>query len=139
MIYSKGIFWLEDCRIPFVESDKEKINFDRPRVRQSVNEDWVLKQAHDYTNPEHKEYNQQGRFTPNLLVCDDMLNDGNIVQYNKTRVDNGSYLGGHREEFVGTDNNPIVNKVKGQFFSDKGSNSKYYDLDLWFDRMIDNL
>ena len=68
-----------------------------------------------------------------------MLNDGNIVQYNKTRKDNGSYLGGHREEFVGTDNNPIVNKVKGQFFSDKGTNSRYYDLDKWFDMMIDEI
>jgi len=139
MKYAKGIMWLEDCRIPFVDSDKEKINFDRPRLRNKEGTDWILSQAMDYTNPDYKEYNQQGRFTPNLLCCDDALNDGNIVQYNKTRKDNGSYLGGHREEFVGTDNNPIVNKVKGQFFSDKGSNSKYYDLDLWFDRMIDNL
>jgi len=81
----------------------------------------------------------KGRFTPNLLCMDDVLNDGNIIQYNKTRVDNGSYLGGHREEFVGTDNNPIVNKIKGQFFSDKGSNSRYYDLDLWFDKMLEKL
>ena len=98
MSYSKGIMWLDDCRIPFVESDKDKINFDRPRVRASVNEDWVLKQAHDYTDPSHKEYNQQGRFTPNLLVCDDMLND-----------------------------------------SDKGTNSRYYNLDLWFDKMVEGL
>ena len=131
--------WLDDCRIPFVDSDKETINFDRPRVRASVNEDWILKQAHDYTNPEHKEYNQQGRFTPNLLVCDDMLNDGIITQYNKTREDKGNYLGGHRKEYVGTTDNDVVKQIKGQFFSDKGSNSRYYDLDKWFDNVIDNL
>ena len=131
--------WLDDCRIPFVDSDKETINFDRPRVRASVNEDWILKQAHDYTNPEHKEYNQQGRFTPNLLVCDDMLNDGIITQYNKTREDKGNYLGGHRKEYVGTTDNDVVKQIKGQFFSDKGSNSRYYDLDKWFDKVIDNL
>jgi hypothetical protein len=139
MKYAKGIMWLDDCRIPFVDSDKETINFDRPRVRASVNEDWILKQAHDYTNPEHKEYNQQGRFTPNLLVCDDMLNDGVITQYNKTREDKGNYLGGHRKEYVGTTDNDVVKQIKGQFFSDKGSNSRYYDLDKWFDKIIDNL
>ena len=139
MRYAKGIMWLDDCRIPFVDSDKETINFDRPRVRASVNEDWILKQAHDYTNPEHKEYNQQGRFTPNLLVCDNMLNDGVITQYNKTREDKGNYLGGHRKEYVGTTDNDVVKQIKGQFFSDKGSNSRYYDLDKWFDNVIDNL
>ena len=129
MIYSKGIFWLEDCRIPFVESDKEKINFDRPRVRQSVNEDWVLKQAHDYTNPEHKEYNQQGRFTPNLLVCDDMLNDGTITKQSNRFYTEGT--GG--QGFYGVKSNGIIQS------GDKGSNSRYYDLDLWFDRMVDGL
>ena len=121
--------WLDDCRIPFVDSDKETINFDRPRVRASVNEDWILKQAHDYTNPEHKEYNQQGRFTPNLLVCDDMLNDGSI---SKT-----------------TQKNKVVKNTTQMFnystqreypeISDKGTNSRYYDLDKWFDKVIDNL
>jgi len=137
MRYSKGIMWLDDCRIPFVESDKDTINFDRPRLREK--KEWVYGLGTTWENDEVKEYNQQGRFTPNLLVCDDMLNDGSVVQYNKTRVDNGSYLGGHREEFVGTENNPIVNKIKGQFFSDKGTNSRYYDLDLWFDKMIESL
>ena len=137
MKYSKGIMWLDDCRIPFVDADKESINFERPRLREK--KEWVYELGTTWENPDVKEYNQQGRFTPNLLVCDDMLNDGSVVQYNKTRVDNGSYLGGHREEFVGTDNNPIVNKIKGQFFSDKGTNSRYYDLDLWFDKMLERL
>jgi len=129
--------WLDDCRIPFVDSDKETINFDRPRLREK--KEWVYGLGTTWENPDVKEYNTQGRFTPNLLVCDDMLNDGSVIQYNKTRKDNGTYLGGHREEFVGTENNPIVNKVKGQFFNDKGTNSRYYDLDLWFDKMIEKL
>jgi len=137
MRYSKGIMWLDDCRIPFVDSDKETINFDRPRLREK--KEWVYGLGTTWENPDVKEYNTQGRFTPNLLVCDDMLNDGSVIQYNKTRKDNGTYLGGHREEFVGTENNPIVNKVKGQFFNDKGTNSRYYDLDLWFDKMIEKL
>jgi DNA modification methylase len=47
--------------------DKENINFDRPRVRESVNPNWILKQAHDYTDPQYKEYNEQGRFPANII------------------------------------------------------------------------
>lgn len=134
--------WLDDCRIPTTESLGRDFKIDSDNMgtaiyalgdgRKTLPTNKLLGTYHDNTKG-------LGRFTPNLLVCDDMLNDGNVVQYNKTIVDNGSYLGGHREEFVGTDNNPIVNKIKGQFFSDKGTNSRYYDLDLWFDKMLERL
>ena len=136
MNYSKGITWFDDCRIPFVDADNN-INFDRPRTRKSVNDEWVLKQAHDYTDPQYKEYNNQGRFPANLLCSDDMLNDGNIIQYNKNRKDNGTYLGGHREVYVGE--GEIKKKVKGDFYNDKGSNSRYYDIDKWFEKMLNEL
>lgn len=129
-MYSKGIMWLDDCRIPFVDEDKDKINFDRPRVRASVNEEWILKQAHDYTDPSHKEYNQQGRFTPNLLVCDDMLNDGNITSQSKRTYKPTEHTG----SLFG--NSP---QAHGEGIGDKGTNSRYYDLDLWFDKMIEKL
>jgi len=129
--------WLDDCRIPFVdETDKgNAVPFgDMTNVkiygRNSYNESKTIFDT---------KQNQQGRFTPNLLVCDDMLNDGVITQYNKTREDKGNYLGGHRKEYVGTTDNDVVKQIKGQFFSDKGSNSRYYDLDKWFDKIVDNL
>jgi hypothetical protein len=98
MRYSKGIMWLDDCRIPFVDSDKDTINFERPRLREK--KEWVYELGTTWENPDVKEYNQQGRFTPNLLVCDDMLNDGSVS---------------------------------------KVSPSRYYNLDLWFDKMIESL
>jgi hypothetical protein len=93
MSYSKGIFWLEDARIPFV--DEGDIDFNSTQSgkvygRNSLNESITERNTTHYTT--------QGRFTPNLLVCDDMLNDG-----------------------------------------DKGTNSRYYDLDLWFDKMVEAL
>jgi hypothetical protein len=132
MKYSKGIMWLDDCRIPFVDSDKETINFDRPRVRASVNDEWILKQAHDYTNPEHKEYNTQGRFTPNLLVCDDMLNDGSVSNSSSNERKNNI-----TQKIYGGGKGIPPQTSKG--FDDKGTNSRYYDLDKWFDKVIDNL
>ena len=132
MNYSKGISWFDDCRIPFVDGDTTKAG------KRTCNIFETEYKSGGNGSPDYIT-NTQGRFPANLLVSDDMLNDGSIVQYNKTREDNGTYLGGHREEFVGTDNNPIVNKVKGQFYSDKGSNSRYYDIDKWFDKMINEL
>ena len=125
--------WLDDCRIPFVDEVRTiPIHSDDKKT------DGTLFGLHP-TIQHKREITTQGRFTPNLLVCDDMLNDGVITQYNKTREDKGNYLGGHRKEYVGTTDNDIVKQIKGQFFSDKGSNSRYYDLDKWFDKIIDSL
>ena len=129
-MYSKGIMWLDDCRIPFVDEDKHKINFDRPRLRNKEGTDWILTQAMDYTNPDYKEYNQQGRFTPNLLVCDDMLNDGNITSQSKRTYKPTEHTG----SLFG--NSP---QAHGEGIGDKGTNSRYYDLDLWFDKMLERL
>tara|TARA_B110000503_G_scaffold127881_1_gene198138 strand:- start:137 stop:529 length:393 start_codon:yes stop_codon:yes gene_type:complete len=130
MSYSKGVSWIGDCRIPFVDSDKETINFDRPRLREK--KDWVYDLGTTWENPDVKEYNQQGRFTPNLLVCDDMLNDGNVSKTGfNPNANIKQYRGGN---FGGGKTND-----NGINYSDKGSSSRYYDLDMWFNKMIDEL
>jgi len=125
--YSKGITWFDDCRIPFVDADSN-INFDRPRTRKSVNDEWVLKQAHDYTDPQYKEYNNQGRFPANLLCSDDMLNDGSI-----SKSGDNIWIGGKEKNWKGHTNKRI------HTYNDKGSNSRYYDIDKWFEKMIKEL
>jgi hypothetical protein len=133
MKYSKGVMWLDDCRIPYSVNDDERIG--KGYLWDSKAEPF----GEGKTLLNKEGWDVKGRFTPNLLVCDDMLNDGVITQYNKTREDKGNYLGGHRKEYVGTTDNDIVKQIKGQFFSDKGSNSRYYDLDKWFDKVIDEI
>jgi hypothetical protein len=125
--YSKGISWIDDCRIP--HNEEIMVAIDYQETKQSDN-GWN-------TRNRILEPSNRGRFPANLLVSDDMLNDGNIIQYNKNRTDNGTYLGGHRKEYVGTDDNDVVKQIKGQFFNDKGSNSRYYDIDHWFNNLID--
>ena len=130
MNYSKGITWFDDCRIPFVDADSN-INFDRPRTRKSVNDEWVLKQAHDYTDPQYKEYNQQGRFPANLLCSDDVLNDGSVSKTNtkgQKRSEKRSW------KYTSIDEYTTIKPI-----NDKGSNSRYYDIDKWFDKMINEL
>ena len=131
MKYAKGIMWLDDCRIPFVDSDKETINFDRARVRPNQQEYFGNELGYNYfTNEDNKEYNQQGRFTPNLLVCDDLLNDGSVSKAGEYKGD-GSKSGGIWNSSTG--------KPAGKEYGDKGTNSRYYDLDTWFDKIIEGL
>ena len=130
MRYAKGVMWLDDCRIPFVDSDKETINFDRPRLREKKDE-WIMSGGKRWDDPDVKEYNQQGRFTPNLLVCDDLLNDGikpNKGHRAKSKVTGYGEFGGGKSEYHGI----------GEYM-EVDSKSRYYDLDKWFDKVIDNL
>jgi hypothetical protein len=122
MKYSKGICWLDDTRIPFVGTDTTNAG------KRTCNIFETEYQSGGNGSPDY-ETNPKGRFTPNLLVCDDMLNDGVISLSKKGKerqVKNyGSFGGGH----TNTDNE----------YNDKGSSSRYYDLDKWFDKIIDSL
>jgi hypothetical protein len=123
MKYSKGVMWLDDCRIPFLND--EGYNYKNGPLGNSFS----VGEIPDGKRTEPVESNPKGRFTPNLLVCDDMLNDGVISLSKKGKerqVKNyGSFGGGH----TNTDNE----------YNDKGTNSRYYDLDKWFDKIIDSL
>jgi len=134
MNYSKGISWFDDCRIPF--EDKGGINFD---ALQRQNELGDIYGGGKGFHKKHinKLYKTEGRFPANLLVSDDMLNDGS--------VSNSS--GGKGEKTLGTlGRNGIYNKGWGKDetadglggYGDKGSNSRYYDIDKWFDNLLQN-
>jgi hypothetical protein len=125
MRYSKGICWIGDCRIPFVD---EVMDFDKLLPTQDGGTIYGGGKGFYRTEP-IKEYNQQGRFTPNLLVCDDMLNDG--IKPNKGHRSKSKVTG--YGEFGGGNMNP------NNSYGDKGTNSRYYDLDKWFDKVIDEI
>ena len=129
MKYAKGVMWLDDCRIPFVDegdipNDMDKTHLDGRNFYTQVYNGFMYNQ------------NTQGRFTPNLLVCDDMLNDGNIYKSGDGKgmsmiKRNGNTDGVCKMEMGYSD--------KAVHYGDKGTNSRYYDLDKWFDKVIDGL
>lgn len=91
MNYSKGISWFDDCRIPFVD-DGLKEHIEKYGNGYGGNGNSIFN-LHNKT----KIYGDtKGRFPANLLVSDDMLNDGSV------------------------------------------SNSKYYNIDAWFDNLLEN-
>ena len=125
--YSKGISWFDDCRIPFVdEGDMMKPTI---ATRDEFND---YKKTEGRENIRQgggfiKQSNIQGRFPANLLISDDMLNDGVITkQSHRTYkpTDKSASLFG---------NSP---QAHGVGIGDKGSNSRYYDIDKWFDNII---
>jgi hypothetical protein len=133
MKYSKGVMWLDDCRIPFVDEGDLKSQ-ERAFTEGSSSKNGVSLQLSIGwgAKGEANQTNQQGRFTPNLLVCDDMLNDGNTTKsgFNpkaKIKQYGGGNFGGGKTNDNGID------------YGDKGSNSRYYNLDLWFDKMLERL
>ena len=138
MRYSKGIMWLDDCRIPFVDGsdipqattqrDSQELN-DKTKELIGLHI-WGVGLELDVKRVPY-EQNQQGRFTPNLLVCDDMLNDGikpNKGHRSKSNVTGFGEFGGGKSEYHGI----------GEYM-EVDSKSRYYDLDKWFDKVIDNL
>jgi hypothetical protein len=131
MRYSKGVMWLDDCRIPFVdEGDMMKPTI---ATRDEFND---YKKTEGRKNIRQgggfiKQSNTQGRFTPNLLVCDDMLNDGikpNKGHRSKSKVTGYGEFGGGKSEYHGI----------GEYM-EVDSKSRYYDLDKWFDKVIDEI
>ena len=125
MSYAKSISWIDDCRIPFVD-DKDK---------GSVLDPITGIKGYKHTAgamtggiPRMDAGNPQGRFPANILVCDDMLNDGIITKQTKWNKIHNDSVGG---TFGGGNMNP------NNSYGDKGTNSRYYDIDKWFNNLID--
>jgi len=95
MNYSKGISWIDNCRIPFADEGENTNNWTSTRNKKPEKTGNFFRG--DTGGPR---MDTQGRFPANLLCSDDVLNDG---------------------------------------LSDQGTNSRYYDIDKWFDYLLNKL
>lgn len=124
--YSNGICWIDDCRIPFV--DEGDIKSATPGSLNASGE------FSSFGFKSGNELNTQGRFPANILVSDDMLNDGVISKSVKGRNDIGSSTYGGNSLL--NSKTKMNNTDRG--FNDKGTNSRYYDIDKWFDKILND-
>ncbi len=90
----KGVTWLDDCRIPYKETDSPSM---------------------------------KGRFPANLLVSDDVLNDGKISSSNSGGMRKASNEFGQTSGWNDHENKDTIR----QEIHDSGSFSRYFDLDAW--------
>lgn len=115
----KGITWLDDCRIPTGDTYSDSSVTDKePAVYDGG---WKKRSPADLT---------QGRFPANLLVSDDVLNDGTVTKSAKQgfrKSANGSVYRGDSLLHSKTENQGTY------YFGDSGSYSRYFDLDKWYE------
>ena len=127
----KGITWLDDCRIPY-EKDCRLLK----GGSYSGNRTGSNAESFYQTGNEKIEYDESaipdGRFAANLIVQDDVLNDG---KNRKGGTSNG-------DAKVGTKTDKAVTPLnRGTLISrnDDGSFSRFYDLDAWWKSQIHKL
>ncbi len=119
----KGITHLDDVRIPTNEKSKRRHenSSQSPFAGDQKEGEWNS-QEEDYDRPDW-ETHKAGRFPANLLVSDEVLNDGKI-----TKGDKRLHRIGRTQGFW---SNKPADYLSANH-NDEGQYSRYFDLDLWF-------
>jgi site-specific DNA-methyltransferase (adenine-specific) len=120
----KGITWLDNARIPF-----ESLNNDVLRARNRQQKETMQVYEGGY-NAINSGGDINGRFPANLLVSDDILNDGQQWE--------------GKQNFQHSAKSIYGSKAEGQFYNGNakgewGSFSRYFSLDAWFSKTIKKL
>lgn len=122
--YSKAISWISDCRIGFEDRQNQQKIF-------ANNIGGVYKE----TNSSKNEYvSVRGRFPANILISDDMLNDGVVSKSGNNKIRSSD---GFNKNAYGIGIGVKVGDNNGEY-GDKGSNSRYYDIDKWFEQILND-
>lgn len=130
-----GITWLGNCKIPFeCETDIPKV--DRSKFHVDKNGNYTSNDYGKYkAGTEYKP--DYGRFPANLLVSDNILDQGII---HKSGILKPEY------DLSKTENGDIPQAVYGarkripqNFPGDSGDFSRYFSLDAWFSKKMDEL
>jgi len=123
MSNGKGITWLDDVRIPFVdESDEKSATYGGYEGDHIDHTDGKF----GMKGSKNIQVNQKGRFPANIICSDDALNNGKIVKSKSRKADNNWN--------ESNQDNPthFTRNIKSSIhYDDSGSFSKYFDLDAW--------
>ena len=126
----KGITWLDEGRIPYEnEGDKQvvKDKFRKSNADDGLNATIGISNKNQLDRQDRLDFNR-GRFPTNLLVSDDVLNDGrNSLGSHSQKFE------GNAESIFGVSGNQVGDTVG---YGDSGSFSRYFDLDKWFEEKI---
>ena len=145
----KGVTWLDDMRIPFAgKDDLETWDYNRRGGTERTPDIDVGTTMSDVGgNPEHKwGYKKQenipsltesesplGRFAANLLVQDDVLNDGVTTTSKGGLVKAGAGFNKVKGFGVNTTKGGEPTQPITMTPTDEGSFSRYFDMDAWWE------
>lgn len=133
----KGITWLDDCRVPFQNkadcslTEKKNAHSD---FGSGVRDNDIFGVDNRPRSEQGNYTSDKGRFPANLLVSDDMLNDGKITKSNGhfnpevKMVGHTLYEGGFKDF-----------KQEDRTLDDSGSFSRFFDLDAWWVERVKTL
>jgi len=120
-----GITWLDDCRIPHKEPLKET------NRKKDMGQSWNKKNCGLRSNPTNiASASPKGRFPANLLVSGDVLNDGKERKSGLMK----QHIKGGKFNVYGKMYPRNVETI-----GDKGSYSRFFDLDKWWEERIKKL
>jgi site-specific DNA-methyltransferase (adenine-specific) len=131
----KGITWLDDCRIPILKEEVDDYDFNRRGYHERYKGERIPYEGGWKPRNIKVEEVIKGRFPANLLVCDDILNDGEI---RKSIGGKGDASKGALGDFVYGKYEKIHGEHAGGL-GDVGSFSRYFDLDRWFEKTFEYL
>lgn len=127
----KGITWLDDCRLPINPKVDDMLRtVDR---KQRVSETWEEGSGFKNENNSLTGVRSEGRFPANLLISDDVLNDGKITKGSPVGFKNVGW------KHSGNTKDEMTSLTYQNEFNDSGSFSRYFDLDAWFSERIKKL
>jgi hypothetical protein len=121
-----GVTWLDSGRIPIADEKLPTGSGNRDGIGNTYQlKDWISHNSGNITSP-------QGRFPANLLVSDDVLNDGVERKSGWCDSDKTNKVGNTWDISRGKEHTGI-------HISDTGSFSRYFSLDSWWDERIKKL
>lgn len=126
----KGCTWMDDCRIPTEDSLAGGTYAKNPTARWDGTKSWRFKRgattAGEFVQPE-------GRFPANVLIEDDMMNDGVVRSSCRSTKKHKAYKGKSTTGLMRGESSP------DNQYADSGSASRYFDLDAWFLKWVGEL
>jgi len=126
----KGVTWLGDCRIPYEENCRLEKGGSYVGNRTGSNAKSFYQ--HGNENIDYDEPLPEGRFAANLIIQDDVLDDGKVTKSTGGRTEKkkgwGKFGGGTKE---------VIKEQPG--YGDTGEFSRYFNLDAWWESRIKQL
>ena len=135
----KGITWLDDGRIPYQSDDdfekrKRGTLKSSPRGRNGI----YGVDRNDGIIDTDQYLNESGRFPANLLVQDNVLDNG-LVTKSGTLLKKHTITKGQTGSFTPDDWIDREQHPSKDYPSDEGSLSRFFSLDAWYSRNIEEL
>jgi len=129
----KGLVWFDDCRIPYSKDGEHVLKYDKySKGEYKSNPDDAIFFGNQVN------IDKEGRFPANLLVSDNVLDDGNNRKggkpYYRTDCKGRGILG----EYDGRKTKPTQQEGFGMMcnYGDEGTYSKFFSLDKWVERNL---